>query len=206
MEARYIQGDSTGWLRVKKNSGVEIALPEYLKVKLIESKKDPGTNQVRDYFQVLEGREKGTTASVRQKPNGESWLAKGNPGYRGPALVTFNITTGVVTFPGGTALTATTDVMNPVPLGLHDLELPDAPHQGGAAYVSASSRAKTWFLIGHGLLGEGQGRYLHPGRISAGCVTVTQVANWNNLYMYLILSRKGDDRSVGTINVIKKSG
>lgn len=204
MEARYIEGDDTGWLRVKKNTGIEIALPEYLKVDFIESKKEPDMNHMRDYFKVLEGREKGTLASVRQKPNGQSWLKKGNPGYKGPASVTFNIATGIVTFIGGTALVATTDTGNPAPPGIHDLELPDAPHLGGASYIASSNRAKSWFLIGHGLLGDGAGRYLHPGRISAGCVTVTEVTNWNKLYQYLILSRKGDNTSVGTINIINK--
>lgn len=50
MEARYIEGDDTGWLRVKKNTSIEIALPEYLKVDFIESKKESGTNNMRDYF------------------------------------------------------------------------------------------------------------------------------------------------------------
>ena len=204
MEVRYVEGDDTGWLRVTKNAGSEIALPEYLKVDFTESKKALGSNIMRDYFKVLEGREKSTLASVKQKPNGQSWLIKGNPGYKGAASVTFNIATGLVAFTGGTALAATTDSSNPTPLGLHDLELPDAPHLGGASYMATSNRAKSWFLIGHGLLGDGAGHYLHPGRISAGCVTVTEVANWNKLYKYLILSRKGDNTNVGTINIINK--
>ena len=136
MEDRYIQGDSTGWLVVRKNSGLNIALPEYLKVQFTESKKEFGTNDVRDYFKVLEGREKGTLASVKQKPNGQSWLLKGNPGYKSAASVTFNIATGSVTFTGGAALAAITDTSNPVPLGLHDLELPDAAHNGGSTYMT----------------------------------------------------------------------
>ncbi len=102
-------------------------------------------------------------------------------------------------------MVAKTDSGNPVSKGRHDLELPDAPYKGGEYYMSRSSRAKSWFLIGHGLLGDGAGRYLHPGRISAGCVTVTDVENWNRLYRYLIPSRKGDNLSVGTINVIGKA-
>ena len=72
MEVRYVEGDDTGWLRVTKNAGSEIALPEYLKVDFTESKKALGSNIMRDYFKVLEGREKGTLASVKQKPNGQS--------------------------------------------------------------------------------------------------------------------------------------
>ena len=72
MEQRYILGDETGWLRVKKLSGVEIALPEFLKIEFIETKKDPTTNQIRDHFKILEGRERNTIASVRQKTNGQS--------------------------------------------------------------------------------------------------------------------------------------
>jgi hypothetical protein len=204
MDQRYIDGDSTGWLQVRRATGAVIALPEYLKVEFLERKKDPRTNEIRDYFKILEGRESNNKASVKQKPNGQSWLKKGNPGYRSAASVTFNIATGEVTYAGGNALGATTDSSNPVSTGIHDLELPDAPHRGGEYYMARSIRAKTWFLIGHGLLGDGAGRYLHPGRISAGCVTVTDVENWNRLYQYLILSRKGDNLSVGTINVIDK--
>jgi hypothetical protein len=45
-------------------------------------------------------------------------------------------------------------------------------------------------------------RYLHTGSVSFGCITVDP-DEWTALYKYLILSRKGDGKNVGTIKVIK---
>jgi hypothetical protein len=44
----------------------------------------------------------------------------------------------------------------------------------------------TWFRIGHS--GD---RFLHPCRVSAGCVTVKDIGEWTKIYNYLINSRKG---------------
>ena len=88
-------------------------------------------------------------------------------------------------------------------MGNHDLELPDAPHSGGGYYLDKSKYTRTWFLTGHKLLGKGNGRYLHTGSISAGCITVDP-DKWDELYKHLILSRKKrDHRSIGKIKVIK---
>ncbi len=63
--------------------------------------------------------------------------------------------------------------------------------------LDRSSRAKTWFRIGH----EGE-RYLHTGGRSLGCVTITEVEKWNEIYNKLIKARKGDFLSVGVLEVI----
>jgi hypothetical protein len=60
----------------------------------------------------------------------------------------------------------------------------------------------TWFYLGTGNAIAGRNdRYLHPGRISAGCVTVTDLSKWDSLYAVLILSRATGGKNVGTINV-----
>jgi hypothetical protein len=80
-----------------------------------------------------------------------------------------------------------------LPRGKHDIEIPDFQHtEYGERYGRFGT---TWFRIGHS--GD---RYLHPGRVSAGCVTITQYNEWPNIWLYLINSRK-DARSVGEIEI-----
>ena len=54
-----------------------------------------------------------------------------------------------------------------------------------------------WFRIGHS--GD---RYLHPGRVSAGCISITETARWMEIYDVLIKARKGDLMSVGILEVV----
>lgn len=73
----------------------------------------------------------------------------------------------------------------------------------GQTYVNRAIYAESWFLIGHKMLGNGNGRYLHTGNVSAGCITVKDIHKWNKLYLFLVKSRKkGDNRSVGQVRVI----
>ena len=106
--------------------------------------------------------------------------------------------------PGGT-FSATTDPHNPLPNGQHAIQIPDFPHDLGRGYVGpGATKAMTWFHLGEGVAvpgNEGRDRYLHPGRISAGCLTVTEVRNWDALYNSLILARAGDGRNVGYVAV-----
>lgn len=85
----------------------------------------------------------------------------------------------------------------PLGIGWYDIELPDYPHSSGQYYLNKSSRAKTWFRIGH----EGE-RYLHTGSRSLGCVTIIEVKKWNEIYDKLIKARKGDFLSVGVLEVV----
>ncbi|MBL0700396.1 MAG: hypothetical protein JJV92_05895, partial [Desulfosarcina sp.] len=125
------------------------------------------------------------------------WLQSGIADDRA-ATVKFNITTGKLWYGNLGPINTKTMTENPVPVGKHNLEIPYEVHSLGIGYQALSKYAKTWFRIGHS--GD---RFLHPGRISAGCVTVTDIAAWTRIYEYLIKSRKGDGKSVGTIEVIK---
>lgn len=80
---------------------------------------------------------------------------------------------------------------------MYDIEIPDYPHSGGARYEKQAPRAKTWFRIGHN--GE---RYLHTGGYSLGCITITEIIRWVEIYNKLIKARKGDSISVGILEVI----
>ncbi|MDP3043181.1 MAG: hypothetical protein Q8N21_02150 [bacterium] len=81
--------------------------------------------------------------------------------------------------------------------GLYDIEIPDYPHLGGSRYKNEAKWAKTWFRIGHK-----RERYLHTGRVSLGCITITDVKNWDEIYNKLIKARKGDFISVGALEVV----
>jgi hypothetical protein len=196
MEALYIVTDGSGWLSVKlEPSGTIVPLPQYIKVSFSERRGG------RDYFRIEEGVYQGKNASVAARSSSTSWLGKPLPIYRGPALLTFKKGAGKLSTPIG-ELTANTDGSNPIANGSHPIQLPDFPHDLGRGYLSQASKAMTWFYLGSGNAIPGNNdRYLHPGRISAGCVTVTDIAKWDSLYDVLILSRAPGGRNAGTITV-----
>lgn len=183
--------DGKGWLVVKWEDGSTVpAIPQYLRVEYLRSQGG------RDYFKVLEGARAGKEASVMRKAGGTSHLGDGDP-KESAATVRFNRRTGQLWYGDKGPIAATTQASNPVPLGTHDLEIPDEVHSLATRYQSDSPFATTWFRVGHS--GD---RYLHPGRISAGCVTVTDTKKWTDVYNYLIKRRAGDRKSVGTIVVV----
>jgi hypothetical protein len=81
-------------------------------------------------------------------------------------------------------ITTVPALKNPVPVGMHDLEIPDEIHKLAQRFVSQTPFAETWFRIGH----DGD-RYLHPGTITEGCNTVEDIAKWTDVYNYLIKRR-----------------
>lgn len=194
MAIRYVtNADGKGWLNVRyQNNTSYPPLPQYLKVNLQK------TEGGRDYFVILAGRNKGKQASVKLKSNNSSYLTSIPPPYASAATIKFNITTGQLWYGRSRPIKAKTMLSNPVPVGRHDIEIPYEVHSLGSPYQGRSRYSTTWFRVGHN--GD---RFLHPGRISAGCVTVTDIPAWTKIYEYLIKSRKGDNKSVGTIEVIK---
>lgn len=193
MAIKYVtNADGKGWLIVKYADGSTYPpLPQYLKVEFIK------THEGRDHFRILEGKNRNKTASVKRKSATESFLGAGH--HNGPAKVKFNIDKKQLWFGDRGPYNAITLDINPAPAGTHDLEIPYEVHDLASAYASSSPFSTTWFRIGHS--GD---RFLHPGRISAGCVTVKELSIWSDLYNYLINSRKGDGISVGTIEIIEK--
>lgn len=190
-EKGYVVGGSDGWLNVKREpSGVVIALPEFIQVQIDSSAEG------RDYFTAQEGVELGNQFSVKQGN-----LSPTRPAYRAPANLRFSLADELITYPGG-RIDAITHAANPVPPGTHPIQMPDFPHSLGIGYLSRSPFAKSWFYLGHGnaIVGRND-RYLHTGTLSAGCITVAP-DNWTKLYEYLILCRRGDGKTVGTVTVV----
>jgi len=190
----HVVGGRSGWLRTKlEPSGIEVSLPEYLKIDITESKDG------REYFTILEGVHKGKKASVKLSADGSSNLGT-MAMYRGAAKLVFNIAKGEVTYGGGVAK-AITYPAKPIAKGIHNIQLPDFPHRIGSSYLGKTPYALNWFFLGNGNAVEGTNdRYLHTGERSAGCVTVNPT-DWDKLYRYLILSRQGDNTNVGIIKV-----
>lgn len=122
--------------------------------------------------------------------------AKGS--YAKPAKLSFNRRKGLLWYDinnPSEAVSCKIYTGNPPPAGIYDLEIPDEVHSIASGYYSYSKYATSWFRIGHS--GD---RYLHPGSVTAGCITVTALEKWTIIYNYLIGRRK-DDVSVGTIHI-----
>jgi len=176
-----------GWLRVKFDNGDIYPLPQMLKVEIIKIEKG------REYFNILEGRFRGCKASVGLE-DGKSHLSRKGE-HKGPARLVFDQKAEKLAIDGLGKYNADMDENNPLPPGRYDLEIPYELHPKGAPYLSSSKYAKTWFRIGH----KGK-RFLHVGRISAGCITVIEKNKWTEIYNFLIRSRK-DNISVGEVIV-----
>ena len=182
-------GKAKGWLIVRLEDDKSIAsLPAYLKLKIER------VDTRREYFIILEGSYRGRPASVELNNDGSSWLITGIK-HESSARVTYSISRKIFTLEGK-KYKADDDPKSPWKKGLYDIEIPDHPHKGGLQYPEAG-RGTVWFKIGHS--GE---RYLHPGLVSAGCISVTETARWMEIYSTLIKARKGDFVSVGALEVV----
>ena len=72
-----------GWLRIKLDNNGEISLPQYLKVKLLQ------TQAGRDFFEILAGPYQGKKGNVSRKTSTESYLISGIK-HLSAAVVRFN--------------------------------------------------------------------------------------------------------------------
>lgn len=191
---RNIIGGSDGWLRIKvEPQGEIVSVPHHLQVEL------SSTTGGRDFFTVLEGVHRGKRCSVKAGN-----LSPGAVPLRKAVRLVFDKTKGTVTC-GELRVGAMTAPHKPIPDGEHPIQIPDFPHSGGRNYLSDSPYAKNWFFLGHGSAVQGDtggDRYLHPGMISAGCITV-EPESWTALYEQIIKCRSNDGTTIGSITVRK---
>jgi hypothetical protein len=101
------------------------------------------------------------------------------------------------------------DLLKP---GTYKLKIPDYDHtEKGHKYVSQSKFATTWYPINEPLYIDDPGttekdekgmlsRYFHPGRGSAGCLTITQVSQWDKIVSFVSRSRL-DNQHVGYVEI-----
>lgn len=185
----YVSRDEGGWLNALPNNSKEIInLPLHLKVRLER------TENGRQYFTIMEGALQGVKASVELDSDGKSYFSSKNT-HTAPVSITYSISKKIARFRN--KVYKTIDYPNsPWKKGFYDIEIPDHSHGGGHNYPEAKL-ATVWFRIGH----DGK-RYFHLGKYSRGCMTLTEIYRWDDLCKILIKARKGDGKSIGTLEVV----
>lgn len=195
---KYVRDTGDGWLAVL-TSGTRTSLPSGLKVAVTS------TANGRDYGTITEGVLDGTRFDVtagnldnryrrvsdlriKVKHRAGSPVVIDGVSYDLDLTISYKesgTTKSAGPFPAKTA-------RDPLPYGTHDLEIADYPHPAGSGYGAFGT---VWFRIGHN--GD---RYLHPGRVSLGCMTCAP-PNWPDVYRIVNASRM-DSRSVGTLEFV----
>ena len=188
---KYLPDVDNGWLKVKTVGGDIISLPAFLKVQVEH------TEGGREYFTILEGSYRGQKVSVSlDNVNNNSSRLLVDVKHEPAIHLQYSISKKKLII-GNKKYKATDDTETPWKKGWYDIELPDYPHPKGRSYEERALRAMSWFRIGH----DGE-RYLHTGSRSLGCITITEVEKWDEIYNKLIKARKGDFLSVGVLEVI----
>lgn len=186
---RYVGKTKDAWLVGKReDTGEPMSIPMNLMVRLnrVQSK--------REYCTILEGVLSGIEVSLKLDTNGRTFLIKESP-RADPVSLVYSISKKILNL-DTVIYKATNSPSAPWKKGLYDIEIPDVPHRGGLNY-SEAKYGRTWFRIGHA--GE---RYIHTGRHSLGCITIIEQKRWDGLCEKLLKGRKGDGKSVGTLEVI----
>lgn len=169
---RYVDPNlSDGWLTVLSEHGGRFSLPSCVEVAVYRE------DHMRTYFTVREGLNKGVKASVMHL-SGHSPLTE-NVIHIGPAKVRLNLleqklwygTSGPFFAFSGAYTNSQGRVYTAIPAGTYSLRIPDAPHVSNR-YSEYTAFQKVWFpILGRGVT-PSDGRYLHVGELSDGCVTV----------------------------------
>lgn len=189
---RYVSATENGWLLVRGENGADdFSLPLQLKVEVTK------IDEEREYFTVLEGPLRGQNGSARLR-NGVSSLSP-SPVRRDTAIeLIYHDASNRLQVPELGLFVVAEPPVNPYPIGqVFRIEIPDFPHAGGRKYEKQATFATTWFRIDDPKVPD---RYLHTGRASAGCSTVTERKRWDEIYLFLI-NRRIDDRFVATVRV-----
>jgi hypothetical protein len=195
---RYVRATDDGWLQVMM-SGTKTSLPSGLAVTITSQTggRDYGTIDEGIYlgktFDVTSGNvvstaERNSSVSMLFEPAQAPVVIDGIT-YDRQLTVSWTereVAKSMGPFP------AKTHATNPTPSGTHDVEIADYPHPDGKKYGVFGT---VWFRIGN--MGD---RYVHPGRLSDGCLTCAP-GNWQRIYAVLNSGRLGDGQSVGRLQV-----
>ncbi|KAA0780913.1 hypothetical protein [Bacillus sp. TE8-1] len=190
MSIKYV--NTPGWLLVNfLNEEERVPLVPYLKVEFYLAENG------KEYFKVLEGNHISKEGYVNQGDSNR-FFSDVNP-FLPEGLVHFVKNTNQLWYYNEQwigPLNASTDASNPLPVGTFDLKIPDEPH---GVFNPEYYYSTTWFPIDYET-----NNFLHPNvETSAPGCTVMDVAKWEHIYKYLIIRRKGDNKSVGTIKVFE---
>jgi hypothetical protein len=214
----------SGWLSVAvKSSGALVPLLEYTKVQITEIAHN------RVYFQIMDGGQKGITASLAEN-NANEYLGSTPPKQAGARVIVkygkieeifskakgakYKQQTATLSVDGVSAsVTLNTDLgaitvaggFKPIPPGIYKILVPPHPHDKNMTafyrtHIEPSLQSdQVWFPIEFG----DNSRFIHLGNISEGCVTVMELSKWNAIYKALIAHRTPDGRYVGQLTVQK---
>ena len=167
-EIRYVEEvPPDNWLLVRLASNERISLPYGVKVEFT------ARTDRRDNFKILEGVHKGKSASVSEKSPTTSYLVS-NVRHLPSGNVEFDLKSQAVKFGNLGPFNAFSgggyNGFTPVAAGRYALAIPAFPTaQTRSEYSQWTRLHRSWFRIGTDLSGS---RFLHPGQISDGCVTV----------------------------------
>ena len=168
MAVRYVARTNDLWLRVQLEPGPIVSVPYGLKVEFLETKAG------RDRFTIVEEVNKGKLASVPSRPV-QPYLTSSIV-HRPAVLLTFDRKTQRLSLPGRMPINAFSGGghrgFTAIAAGTYELAIPAYPSaQTRPAYSRWTRYHNLWFRIGTATSGS---RFLHPGAISEGCVTVRQ--------------------------------
>jgi len=201
--------DDSGWLEILLSSTKKRApLCEYTKLEMAAERNG------RTFFRIADGNSDyvGEEGSLKDE-NTNKYLADGGPS--GPATISVRYLGAPsdenspfkghlkqqwaeITFNGNKAQVTLNSVWNgnfvPILPGTHMIMAPDTSHGNisTAGYRQATPGLRctdVWFPIQLSGSTMNSSRYIHPGHLSEGCVTVHELTKWNALYDYLIASR-----------------
>jgi hypothetical protein len=214
MDIRFLRPEQTegGWLNVRFEYGGTAEIVEYTRIDFYGSVVEGNT--VRDKGKILEGYYKDRIFTVSRDGDGKrsrfEKVARGM--YKGGANVLYHNTDHDITINGITLQTPTAKmnfdggdgrgVNSWLPTGRYNLRIPTLPQRNVA--VSGFNKGSVWFLVAQEGRNTMTDRFLHPGSVSYGCVTVLvsrAAADWKRIYDHLIISRLSA-LSVGTLHVV----
>lgn len=194
-----LQTDEKGWLNVRKSNNEIISIAKYARIKYRGYNRDKS----REEFTLLDWPHTNVKASVSAISETQSRFR--DIEYLEGGLIQFDRDNYKLKYGNSEWIHAASDPSNLIPKGTHNLWLPDYMHDYGTPYLGDAVYATVWFRIGN----ETSDRYLHVGRVSAGCVTVGESdtggsqsdrQKWDRIYNYLIKRRIGN-KYVGKIKV-----
>lgn len=164
---KYVAKTSDYWVTALNKNQKKVSVPYGLKVQSL------GIKDGREYFKVLEGVYDEIDKVLSFNARGKSYLITGVK-HRPAISVRFNLASQTIYFGSRGPYNAFSggghDGFTQVKPGTYQLAIPaypaDAPR---SAYRKYSKKYRLWFRIGTDVTGS---RFLHPGMISDGCVTV----------------------------------
>ncbi|KEQ24962.1 hypothetical protein [Paenibacillus tyrfis] len=180
--------EKNGFLSVLDKVGKEATLPQYLQVDHTSSTPD-ANGQLRDHFTVLEGLAKHQEFSVKSEANALGPMINYNPS----AVLKFLPAKNLLRISDNVVVHVKTDPNHPIPEGNHRILVVDHFHEN--YYPKAGPYQHSWFPLLElpGTSTEFKKRYLHPGKVSLGCLTVLDHERWTEIYEFLIRRRKDKD-------------